>query len=139
MPISLPRITTMLLVLASVPAGICAAQSIPSTAAGRFSALDTNGDGAVRKDEFNSDKLFAVMDSNRNSRITPAELQAMLGPLGEGMLSAADRIRLADRNGNGYLDHEELRRSAEMRFQRLDSNQDGKVDREEFTAGFGRP
>lgn len=139
MTISLLRISTLLLVLASVPVGMCAAQSLPTTAAGRFKVLDTNGDGAVRKDEFNSDKLFAAMDSDRNSRITPAELQAMLGPLEEGVLSAADRIRIADRNGNGYLDHEELRRSAEMRFQRLDSNQDGKVEPAEFTAGFGRP
>lgn len=139
MTVSVLRAATLLLVLGWVPMDICAAQGLPTTASGRFEDLDANGDGFVRKDEYNTDTLFATIDSDRNSRITAAELQAILGPQGEGELSAADRIRLADRNVDGELDHEELRRSAEARFQRLDTNRDDNLDLAEFKAGFGRP
>jgi hypothetical protein len=139
MTISALPVSALLLVLGWVPAGICLAQGLPATASGRFEALDTNRDGFVRKGEYNTDALFAAIDSDRNSRITAAELEAILGPQGDGELSAADRIRLADRNVDGELDHEELRRSAEMRFQRLDGNRDDILDLAEFRAGFGRP
>ena len=139
MTISILPVSALLLALGVVTTGTSAAQGLPTTASGRFEALDANGDGFVRKDEYNTDTLFAAIDSDRNSRITAAELEAILGPQGDGELSAADRIRLADRNVDGELDHEELRRSAEMRFQRLDSNRDDNLDLAEFRAGFGRP
>lgn len=133
------RICTLLLVGGSLAPAVCAAQGVPTTSSGRFEALDANDDGVVGKDEYNPDALFATIDGDRNMRITAAELEAILGPQGDGGLSAADRIRLADRNEDGELDHEELRRSAEMRFQWLDSNRDGNVGLDEFRAGFGRP
>lgn len=139
MTTSILRVSALLLVFGSVPAGICTAQSLPATASGRFELLDTNRDGVVGKNEFNSNALFAVMDSDHNNRVTAAELQAVLGPQGDGALSAADRIRVADSNSDGELTDEELRRGIEMRFLRVDSNQDGNVDLAELKSSFGRP
>ena len=139
MTASAPRISVLLLALVAVPAAICAAQELPTTASETFQTLDSNRDGAVTEDEYNSDRLFSALDSNRNNRISADELQAFLGPQQDGWLSAADRIRSSDLNLDGELTDEELRRSAETRFQWLDSNRDGKVELPELRSGFGIP
>ena len=139
MTVSALRAFVLLFVVGAVPAGTCAAQDIPTTASGRFEIFDANRDGVVDKDEYDSDALFSAMDSDRNFRVSAAELQAVLGPQGDGEPSAADRIRGADMNGDGELTDEELRRSAEMKFHWIDTNQDEKVDLAEFKSGFGRP
>jgi Ca2+-binding EF-hand superfamily protein len=128
-----------LLVAGLVAAGTCVAQSIPATATERFDALDTNHDGLVSKAEYDSNALFKAIDSDRNYRITAGELEAILGPQEDGMQSAADRIRVADRNEDGELNDEELRRAGEMRFDWLDSNRDGTLDLAEMKSGFGIP
>ena len=133
------RAATLLLVLGSVPASICMAQALPETAAAGFEALDTNQDGAVSKYEYDSSDLFRAIDSNRNNRISPDELEAVLGPQQDGTASAADRIRVADGNDDGELSDEELRRAAEMRFSWLDKNSDDQLDLAEMKSGFGIP
>src|SRR5688500_6648756 len=79
--------------------GVAAAQS----AEARFNALDGNRDGVVDRDEFDSDAAFSSMDTDRNNRVSAAELEAIIGPQMDGMPSAADRIRGADENGDGEL------------------------------------
>ncbi|MFL6593760.1 MAG: EF-hand domain-containing protein [Luteimonas sp.] len=122
-------------VLLSVSAGTCAARQ--HTADERFKALDANRDGVITKYEYDSHAAFASMDANHNNRISASELEAVLGAQLDGMPSAADRIRVADLNGDGELTEEELRRAAEFRFNWLDSNQDGHVDLSEMRSGFG--
>lgn len=134
-----PGTGTLLLVLASIPAGLCVAQVPPATATEHFETLDTNKDGLVGKDEYESSNLFAQLDGDRNNRITADELEAILGPQEDGMPSAADRIRVADGNDDGELSDEELRRNAEMQFTRLDRNNDGRLDLAEMKSGFGIP
>lgn len=139
MTVSVFRTCALLLVLGAVPAGLCSAQGLPATATERFEALDANRDGVLSKYEYDSDAAFATMDDDHNNRISAAELQAILGPQQDGAASAADRIRVADRNTDGELSDEELRRSLEFRFQRLDRNHDGNVDLSELKSGMGVP
>lgn len=131
----------LVLALISTTPGDCLAQVPPSspTATQHFETLDTNKDGRVGKDEYESSGLFAQMDSNRDNRITAEELEEMLGPQEDGMPSAADRIRTADRNDDGELSDEELRRNAEMRFAWLDRDNDGYLNLAEMKSGFGIP
>ncbi len=138
MTVSSLRVSAMLAIGLSA-AGMCFAQTIPGTATDRFEALDTNRDGLVSKAEYDSNMLFKVLDSDRNYRITADELEAVLGPQEDGMASAADRIRVADRNEDGELNDEELRRAGEMRFDWLDSSRDGNLDLAEMKSGFGIP
>jgi Ca2+-binding EF-hand superfamily protein len=126
-----------ILVLLSVAAGTCAAQAKSETAAERFKALDANRDGFVSKYEYDSDAAFAVMDGNHNNRISASELQGLLGPQEDGRPSAANRIGVADTNGDEELSDEELRRALEIRFNWLDTNRDGNLDLPEMTSGFG--
>lgn len=133
-----PVRTALPLALAWLSIGSCLAQSVPATASARFELLDRNGDGVVSKDEYDSDIAFDLLDSDNNNRISATELQNILGPQGDGEPSAADRIRTADINNDGELTDEEFRNSVDMRFQRLDGNQDGNLQLDEMKSGFGR-
>lgn len=133
----LRHLSVALAALLCLPATTWAAQALPQTADELFKALDTNRDGVISKYEYNSHRAFSALDADHNNRISASELQAMLGAQPDGMSSAADRIRVADINGDGELSEEELRRAAEFRFNWLDTNQDGKVDLPELKSGFG--
>lgn len=133
------RACFVLFVLGSMPLAASAAQELPTSASASFEALDTNRDGVVSKHEYDSDVTFSNIDSNHDYRISAAELESILGPQEDGTPSAADRIRVADRNEDGELNDEELRRAAEMRFQWLDRDHDGELSLAEMKSGFGIP
>src|SRR5688572_17950186 len=133
------RACLVLLVLGFVPLAASAAQELPTSATASFEALDTNRDGVVSKHEYDSDVTFSSIDSNHDYRISATELESILGPQADGTPSAADRIRVADRNEDGELNDEELRRAAEMRFAWLDRDHDGELSLAELKSGFGIP
>ena len=115
------------------------AQQRATTAAERFATLDRNADGEVSKDEYDGGALFQALDADNNNRVTVEEMQALLGPDRDGHLTAADRIRVADLNGDGELSDEEVRRVVEMRFQSLDTDHDEVLTLSELQSGFWRP
>lgn len=131
-----PRIAALLLAGIASP-GLGAELDRPDTAASRFDFLDANRDGVLSKYEYDSEVAFETMDSDHNASLSAAELQAILGPPQKGVPSAADRIVVADLDGNGELDDAELRRATEMRFSWLDRNNDGNLDLGEMQSGFG--
>lgn len=133
------RACFVLFVLGSMPLAAGAAQELPTSATASFEALDTNRDGVVSKHEYDSDVTFSNIDSNHDYRISAAELESVLGPQEDGTPSPADRIRVADRNEDGELNDEELRRAAEMRFQWLDRDYNGELSLAEMKSGFGIP
>ncbi|MDX5514520.1 hypothetical protein [Stenotrophomonas sp. RG-453] len=134
---SAPRIA--LLVLSGVlAAGAAAAQDLPATASDRFAMLDRNGDGKVSRDEYDGDAFFRLVDADHNYRVSVDEVQAVLGPQRDGEFSATEWLRIADQNGDGELSAEEMRRSSEMRFQRLDANKDGNLELSEVRVGIGQ-
>lgn len=139
MIVSVFRAFVPMLVFGLVQANVCSAQGLPATATERFDALDANRDGVLSKYEYDNDVAFATIDSDRNGRISAPELQAVMGSQKEGAASATDRIRVADRDGDGELSDEELRRALEYRFKKLDSNKDGNVDPAELKSGMGVP
>jgi len=132
------RLTCSLLLCLGVAAA-GHAQSVGDTAATRFATLDKNSDGVVSEDEYDGSALFRTLDADHNYRVTVEEVQALLGPDRDGQLTAADRIRVADLNGDGELSDEEVRRVAEMRFQSLDTNHDNDLTLAELQVGFWRP
>ncbi len=115
------------------------AQQVSTTAAERFATLDRNADGEVSKDEYDGTTLFQALDADNNYRVTVEEMQVLLGPDRDGQLTAADRIRVADLNGDGELSDEEVRRVAEMRFQSLDTDHGEVLTLSELQSGFWRP
>jgi Ca2+-binding EF-hand superfamily protein len=137
MTAAIPRIVVLLLAVGFTSPGLGAELDLPDTATSRFDDLDANRDGVLSKYEYDSEVAFEMMDSDHNASLSAAELQTMLGPLQNGVPSAADRIVPADLDGNGELDDAELRRATEMRFSWLDRNSDGNLDLSELQSGFG--
>jgi hypothetical protein len=131
------RFTALLLGLSFVVPALCADNNLPDTAPARFEFLDVNRDGVLSKYEYDSDVAFETMDVDDDARLSAAELQEILGAIGQGSPTAADRIVVADLDGDGALDDAELRRALEMKFSWLDRNGDGNLDLEEMKAGFG--
>ena len=127
---------TLLLVVFT---GTCDARKRHDQPDAQFKALDKNRDGVVSRDEFEGSGAFAAMDTDRNNHISVDELERSIGPQYDGEPSAAQRLAVADHNGNQELSDEEVRRALDNRFHWLDTNQDGKVELPEFRAGFGVP
>ena len=125
-----------LLACAAAPAAF--AQNVPlATRAGdRFDRLDVNHDGGLSRYEMDAEVVFAALDTNGDMHITPAELKPLLGEGASGE-TALDRVRIADRNVDDLLDQDELTRAASMRFDWMDVNGDGNVDRAELESRFG--
>jgi Ca2+-binding EF-hand superfamily protein len=131
------RLFGFALALGSVLIGTCAAQQMPRTSEERFARLDSDRSGTVDQDEYETSvrQIFSDLDSDKNNRVSNAELTAASAPQGEGMPSPADRIRFMDMNTDGELTEEELERGAERAFQRFDTNTDGSLDLAELKSG----
>lgn len=131
------RFTGLLLCLSFAVPALSADSDLPATANARFDFLDVNRDGMLSKYEYDSDVALETMDVDDDARLSAAELQDILGAIEQGVPSAADRIVVADLDGDGALDDAELRRALETKFSWLDRNSDGNLDLDEMKAGFG--
>jgi len=114
----------------------------------RFLArFDTNRDGKVAKDEFldRVKKEFARADLNNDGRITDDDLPPMMRGrdvlkreggrgrmMGGGMMLG--RLIEADANKDGVITLDEVVAAATKRFDQLDRNKDGAVDKADFDA-----
>ena len=92
---------------------------------------DADGNGTLSADELGGpDGSFDKVDTNADGRVDKAELVANKPrPLFNRI--AAQVIRKMDTDANGTLDAEELDLPAE-RFDKLDKNQDGEIDKKEL-------
>ena len=108
-----------------------------------FKTVDTNGDGAISKAEFNAyyarhnAKHFREMDANKDGKITPREmLSAGSRQTGSGSATAHldNRFFAADANHDGGLDKTEANGMPMLTvyFDQVDANHDGKVTRQEY-------
>ena len=116
---------------------------------GGMMAADTNHDGIITKDEAiaAADRRFDQIDMNHDGKITPDEMMAyrdqMMARRGGGDNAppppppgGAKHMpgmgRRADPNGDGVITRDEYRATAMARFDRMDANHDGKIDRTEM-------
>lgn len=124
---------------------------------------DTNGDGAVSRDEYlaKAAARFAAMDTNKDGKVTPDEFKAARqarwaghmghgrgGPGGPGMMHhqggpdgkagpgghGGGMLARLDANGDGKITRAEFNAPGDKRFDALDTNKDGVIDQAEQTA-----
>jgi Ca2+-binding EF-hand superfamily protein len=96
---------------------------------------DANGDGIVTREEMlaDVDARFAKLDANHDGKITPEERQIFAeGTRGGRMMGRTDA------NGDGTITLEEQHAQANKRFDRIDTNHDGKIDQAERDAAMQR-
>jgi len=123
--------------------------------AGMFKKMDSNGDGKISADEHaaGAKMMFEMMDSNKDGKVTAAEMTAahdkMMEHKGdhEGKahkdekgqeMSAAEKIRVIDGNGDGAITSEEHAAGSKSMFDKMDTNHDGFLSKTEMTAGHAK-
>ncbi len=124
--------------------------------AGMFKKMDGNGDGKISADEHaaGARKMFEMMDADKDGKVTAAEMTAahgrMMGGKGEHHekahkgdgadteLSAAEKIKVVDGNGDGVLTAEEHAAGSKTMFDKMDSNHDGFLSKTEMMAGHAK-
>ena len=123
------------------PTGAAAAPSDPG--ARIFGLLDRNGDGVITPDEMDAARkaAFQRLDANRDGVLDEDEFAqrnpdpgSIAPPELEKQRKRDPRFVQLDRNGDGRISLEEYLADGHDRFQRADSNHDGKLTRAEFDA-----
>jgi Ca2+-binding EF-hand superfamily protein len=102
----------------------------------KFAMMDTNKDGRVSPDEFEvgAKQMFDKMDTNKDGKVTAAEMDAAHAGKAKGM-SSADKIKKVDTNGDGTLSADEHAAGAKKMFNRMDADHDGYLTKQELEAG----
>ena len=102
--------------------------------AGRLRDRDVNGDGRISRDEVpeRMGRLFGRLDANGDGFIDEDELEGMASGMRVG------RFLGRDEDGDGRVGRDEVPEQMRQRFERIDSNHDGFIDREELEAMFER-
>ena len=119
-----------------------AAGAESGTADAGFMKMDTNKDGKVAADEHAAaaKQMFDTMDANKDGNVTAAEMEAaherVTGRKAtKSDMSAADKIKVIDTDGDGVLTAEEHARGSRAMFEKMDTDKDRFLTKDELAAG----
>jgi Ca2+-binding EF-hand superfamily protein len=107
-----------------------------------FSMMDTNKDGKISAAEHaaGSRSMFQKMDADKDGKVTAAEMsaahKAITGHAPKKTdMSAADKIKVVDSDGDGILTADEHAKASESMFAKMDIDKDGFLSKQEMAAG----
>ena len=122
-----------------------AAEPKSAAADAEFAKMDTNKDGKVSVDEHvaGAKQMFDTMDGNKDGKVTAAEMEAahqrVTGRKAtKSDMTAADKIKVVDSDGDGILTGEEHAVGSRAMFEKMDADKDGLLTKEELAAGHAR-
>ncbi|MBN9549429.1 MAG: EF-hand domain-containing protein [Alphaproteobacteria bacterium] len=101
--------------------------------------LDTNGDGAISKEEMMAarERLFKRLDRNGDGVIDEKEIEMVRQAIKDRAQAAEARLgtgwRRMDRNGDGKVSEDEFRASTPL-FDLADRNGDGRLSADEIAS-----
>ena len=97
-----------------------------------FSALDTNKDGKISKEEFEAQRpeRIQMADANKDGKVTKKEFEKFV--VERAKAHADEMFARLDRNKDGTIDSADSKMMADTRFDRLDTNHDGSITKDEF-------
>ena len=148
---------TLALTASALGAAACSAQTTPMPSqdgahghrgGGRMGMMmraDTDHDGVITRAEAmaEADTRFAKLDTNGDGQVAPDEKQAMRQAM-QARMAAAGRTPPAghgggerwgqhgDADGNGVITKADAEARAMKRFDRMDANHDGRIDKTEL-------
>ena len=135
-------ISAVILGALTLCSGSLAAESKSSAADPEFVRMDTNRDGKVSADEHaaGAKQTFATMDANKDGKVTGAEMKASYQRITgqkakKSDMTAADKIKVVDKDGDGMLTAEEHAAGSRVMFEKMDTNRDGFLTKDELVAG----
>lgn len=104
------------------------------------SAMDTDGDQQISSEEHaaGARTMFLQMDANADGQVVVAEMDAARpkgSPPAPGELTAAEKIAVVDRDGDGRISAREHAVGAAAMFERMDADRDGSLTAEEIQKG----
>jgi hypothetical protein len=131
------RWTLALLSVAIV--SIAQAGDPPQPAQSRHPQADANGDGIITREEAKGHRRleanFDELDTNKDGQLDAAELNSGRDAMrAQRQAEATQRWQAADKDGDGALSREEAAGmpGVATRFDEVDANKDGKVERAEM-------
>lgn len=101
---------------------------------GRLSELDANNDGAIDAAEFATMQNLRDADANKDGTLSGEELVAMIQKL-QAERAAQRMSRRLDIDGDGTVTIAELEKNRQERFALMDRNDDGKLEGNELRRG----
>lgn len=110
----------------------------------KFKQMDSNGDGSISSAEHTAgaQKMFTAMDANKDGSVTAAEMDAQWaakkgkdGKMDGMKMSAADKIKEIDTDGDGRISSAEHAAGSQKMFGKMDANGDGMLTAAEMQAG----
>lgn len=112
-------------------------QTSAASSAGPASSASIGKAGAgltLRQFEQRREQRIMAADADHDGKVSRAEfMAAMTGGKGD----PAKRFAHLDRNGDGFIDRQEIDAAATRRFGKLDADGDGHVSRQERKGGAG--
>jgi Ca2+-binding EF-hand superfamily protein len=107
--------------------------------------MDANSDGKVTHEEHAAcaARMFAKMDADHDGIVTAAEMDAgherVTGKTAaKGEMSAVEKIKVIDSDGDGKLTAAEHVSGSQMMFERMDADRDGFLTAAEIAAGHAK-
>ncbi|WP_027052389.1 EF-hand domain-containing protein [Mesorhizobium erdmanii] len=123
------------LLMGLTPLGAAQAQDMPGQRI--LQRIDTNGDGAISKDEMAAarERLFKRLDRNGDGVIDEKEIESARQAIEDraevAQARLANRWRRMDANGDGKVSEQEFASSMPL-FDLVDRNGDGKLSADEI-------
>jgi Ca2+-binding EF-hand superfamily protein len=125
---------------------LLASQAMARTPAGatdkEFAMMDANKDGKISAAEHaaGARAMFEKMDADKDGKVTAVEMaaahKAVTGRAAKKSdMSAADKIKVVDSNGDGILTADEHAKASESMFAKMDTDKDGFLSKQEMAAG----